>query len=67
MMAVVTWIADELPDEAWNAPDMEHGSCYADGPLSDLYPEVKRPIGFMRRKPRVRVKAWSMPIIPSDL
>lgn len=27
------------------------------------YPNVKRPIGFMRRKPTIRVKAWTMPIL----
>lgn len=57
------WIEDDLPDQDMDAPEMERGSCYTDGPLSDAYPDVVRPIGFMRTKPRVRVKAWSMPII----
>ena len=58
-------IADDLPDAEYDLP-MAEGR-YWESPGGDaFFNPVSRPIGFMRTKPRVRVKAWSMPIIPDD-
>lgn len=62
------WIADDLPDIPWgddDAPHLERGSHWTED--EERPPSrATRPIGFMRHKPRVRVKAWSMPIIEGD-
>lgn len=57
------WVADHptQPD----VPDgLSHGQYWSNEGGDNTYPDVTRPIGFMRSKPRVRVKAWTMPIIP---
>jgi hypothetical protein len=59
-------IADDLPDADYEPEPIDHGSSYETGVGPHTCPEVKRPIGFMRTKPRVRVKAWTMPILPKD-
>jgi hypothetical protein len=61
------WIEDDLQDQHCDAPHMERGEAYGSTGGEEMLPEVTRPIGFMRFKPRVRVKAWSMPILPGDL
>jgi hypothetical protein len=55
------WIADDLGSD-YDPPQMDRGEAYVVAP-DDHYPAVKHPIGFMRRTPRIRVKAWTMPII----
>jgi hypothetical protein len=60
------WIADELPEAYYEPSDMRHGSHWETTGGDETIPDVKHPIGFMRRKPRVRVKAWTMPIIPKN-
>ena len=42
---------------------LEKGDAWTSSGGDKDYPDVVHPIGFMRRKPRVRVKAWTMPII----
>ena len=61
------WIADDLADSQYDRPCIDRGDSYNTGVGPDFYPDVTRPIGFMRSKPRVRVKAWTMPIIPKDI
>lgn len=58
-------IADDLPDTDYDMP-MAEGRCWEISGGDALYNPVSRPIGFMRTKPRVRVKAWTMPIIPDE-
>jgi|KBSMisStaDraftv2_1062788.scaffolds.fasta_scaffold00037_79 hypothetical protein len=61
------WVADDLPFYEWESEPTQHrGDCYAAEAGAETYPDIQRPIGFMRRKPRVRVKAWTMPIIKGD-
>ncbi len=54
---VDAWWPSEADDDRYQ----ERGDSY--GLNDDAGPRVTRPIGFMRRKPRVRVKAWTCPII----
>ena len=58
-----SWLADDLPDAAYDVP-MEDGRAWS-SPSEEQLPTVTRPIGFLRHKPRVRVKAWTMPILPA--
>ena len=60
------WFEDDLPIEDYEPVRLEKGDSYG-VPGSNTYPEYQRPIGFMRRKPRVRVKAWTQPIPPENL
>lgn len=57
------WIEDDLSDADYDPPRPDHGSSYSVEPKSDVYPNVRYPIGFMRHKPIVRVKAWTRPIV----
>lgn len=57
------WVADVLPEGDYDAPYMEQGSHWETTEGDETVPVVRHPIGFMRRKPRVRVKAWTMPIV----
>ena len=57
------WIADDLPEADYEQSWMEEGRFWSTTAGDLTVPNVTRPIGFMRRKPRVRVKAWTMPII----
>lgn len=59
------WVSDELLESDYEPPDMRNGSHWETTGGDQLLPDVRRPIGFMRRKPRVRVKAWTMPILPT--
>lgn len=60
-MANEMWCGDnagyEEPGEA-----MYRGDATVYSP-DEFYPTVHNPIGFMRRKLRVRVKAWTQPIV----
>jgi hypothetical protein len=58
------WFADDLEASDYDPPPMERGEAQLITP-DDHYPSVQRPIGFVlgKCKPRVRVKAWTMPII----
>jgi hypothetical protein len=58
------WIADDLPDIPWDDDaSLQRGDAWSSTEGDKDYPNVTNPIGFMRRKPRVRVKAWTMPIV----
>jgi hypothetical protein len=56
------WIEDELPAD--DAPAIERGEAWVSNGGDDMYPTYRHPIGYMRRKPVVRVKAWTVPIRP---
>jgi hypothetical protein len=58
------WVGDDLGDDTRDNQPMERGSSWDDRAGTDFYSPIKRPIGFMRRKLRVRVKAWMQPIDP---
>lgn len=62
----ICWIGDSLPMFEHDDRQMDRGDSYGVEAASDYYPEVKRPIGFMRHKLRVRVKAWTQPIIKQE-
>lgn len=57
------WIADDLPEADTT---MDEGRYWSSSGGDEFLNPVMRPIGFMRRKPRVRVKAWTMPILPEE-
>jgi len=57
------WISDDLPDNDWGDVQMDRGDSFDCTPSEWHYDEVRRPIGFMRTKLRVRVKAWMQPIV----
>jgi hypothetical protein len=59
------WIADDLPKADYDAP-IEDGRFWSSTGGDEYLPNVTRPIGFMRGKPRVRVKAWTMAILPTE-
>lgn len=59
-----SWIADDLPQADFGEEPMQRGESWDAGAGSNLYSAVKRPIGFMRHKLIVRVKAGSQPIDP---
>ena len=54
---------DDLPD-VFDPPPMGHGSHWESTGGDEINPAVKHPIGFMRHKPRIRVKVWTAPILP---
>jgi hypothetical protein len=61
------WIEDDWQDhQAEFERPQARGEAWSSRGGDDIYPEIVRPIGFMRFKPRVRVRAWTMPIIPKD-
>jgi hypothetical protein len=60
------WVGDSLPAGDWEQPAMEEGRFWSSTAGDATLPDVTRPIGFMRRKLRVRVKAWCMPILPDE-
>lgn len=60
------WIEDDLPDLAGGEEYPTRGEAWVSNGGDDNYPTYRRPIGFGRRKPIVRVKAWSQPIPPVD-
>jgi hypothetical protein len=57
------WIEDELPAD--DAPAIELGDAWSSVERDDKYPTIRHPIGYMRRKPVVRIKAWTVPIKPA--
>ena len=57
------WIADDLPDLSDECENLERGEAWSSVEGDDNYPTYRHPIGYMRRKPTVRVKAWTMPIV----
>ena len=60
------WIADDLPDLGGDEPYPERGEAWSSNGGDDMYPTFRLPIGYGRRKPIVRVKAWTVPIIAPD-
>jgi hypothetical protein len=58
------WLEDELPDGSYEQ-HQERGEAWSSGGGDATYPNIRNPIGFMRRKPTVRVKAWTRPIPPA--
>ncbi len=55
------WIEDDLPDEPYEDEPYRGDAWVVDErPMSV---PVKRQIGFIRRKPVVRIKAWTRPIV----
>lgn len=58
-------IADDLPFDLYDEPALEKGDYWSNYEGDKDYPKIVRPIGFMRDKPRVRVKAWTAPILPA--
>lgn len=52
---------DNLP-EVFDPPAPDFGRTWESASGDEIIP-VRRPIGFIRRKPCIRVKAWTMPII----
>lgn len=62
-MVAKLWIEDDISyDRTW----MDRGDTWSSDGGDATYPAVRRPIGFMRSKPRVRVKAWTQPIVVND-
>ncbi len=57
------WIADDLPVVDYDPPYLEEGRYWSSSGGDKTVPDVIHPIGFKRSKPRVRVKAWTMPIL----
>jgi hypothetical protein len=56
------WIGDDVLDRQDDLEQpQERGSSWSEG-SADVAPKVRNPIGFMRFKPVVRVKAWTQPI-----
>ena len=51
------WVEDDLGSME---VDADRGSTW-EAESDEPRPRVRRPIGFMRRKPIVRVKAWTQP------
>lgn len=60
-MSAKSWIGDDLPDEPYDHW-LDRGETYQTGEDAPVPRPVKRQIGFIRRKPVVRVKAWTRPI-----
>ncbi len=60
------WISDDLPECFDDDACLERGDSFDCTPTEWHCDEVKQPIGFMRTKRRVRVKAWTMPIPKAD-
>lgn len=55
------WCGDDAGyDEPTETPSRGDAILYSP---DDEYPAIRHPIGFMRTRPRVRVKAWMQPII----
>lgn len=56
-----------FPDEAYDLPSMMVGS--ASGLTDCDAPVISHPIGFRvrREKPRVRIKAWTRPILEGPI
>lgn len=59
-----SWVGDTVGYD--DALDLERGSHWSSTEGDGTFPNVTRPIGFMRSKPRVRVKAWMQPIIEEN-
>lgn len=60
------WIGDDAGfDAADMMADIPTGKAWSSTGGDKFYPDIVRPIGFMRRKPIIRVKAWTMPVIES--
>lgn len=57
------YVEDDLSYEAYDPPSLQEGRAWSSTQGDEFYASITRPIGFMRRKPRVRVKAWMMPIV----
>lgn len=58
------WCGDDAGyDEPETSMDRGDVCLYSADPN---WPTVQRPIGFMRHKPRVRVKAWMQPIVEGE-
>lgn len=64
-MTRTMWLEDDLAYGSYD-PYQERGETFT-GAGEDTYEPYSRPIGFIRRKPRVRVKAWTQPIPPKDM
>lgn len=56
-----SWCGDDIGYE--HDGYMERGEAWSSSGGEATYPDVRWPIGFMRRKPVVRVKAWMQPIV----
>lgn len=55
------WCGDDCGyDLEW---DMQRGDFWLSSGGDETVPDIKRPIGFMRRKPIVRIKAWTRPVL----
>ena len=59
-------IGDDLPSFAFELEAPQEMGQTWDAAGSNTYEPYARPIGFKRDKPRVRVKAWTQPIPPSE-
>ena len=55
------WIGDDC---GYEEPEitLERGDAYI-YESSDQFPVIRRPIGFIWTKPRIRIKAWTRPIL----
>jgi hypothetical protein len=56
------WCGDDMAFDAEDIHYYEHGSSHELND-DDVAPVVKHAIGYIRTKPRIRIKAWSRPII----
>jgi hypothetical protein len=57
------WIEDDLPELSDDGGHLELGDAWSSVERDDKNPTYRHPIGYMRRKPVVRIKAWTVPII----
>lgn len=57
------WVQDDLPDGHYDQYQ-ERGDAWSSTAGEATYPDIRNPIGFMRRKPIVRVRAWTRPYQP---
>jgi hypothetical protein len=55
-----SWVEDDIAYFDDNEP-LYRGDTYTTGEDYPTVPPVRNPIGFIRSKPRVRIKAWTAP------
>jgi hypothetical protein len=55
------WIGDDVGGDADFEWSPDRGNTWSDG-SDEPIPKVRNPIGFMRFKPVVRIKAWTRPM-----
>lgn len=65
MVERFSWCGDVIAFEAEQYAWQDQGSSYEVSD-DDTVPVVRHPIGYIRSKPRVRIKAWSRPMVDDE-